>query len=375
MRNCRWCHGALEPEPVFELSGIPQGAQALPTREQLLSDHPVNLHLYRCADCSLVQAVCEPVTYHREVIRANAVSPAMQSFRQHQLVHWVTSHRLQQAKVVEIGCGKGEFLGLLKDAGAKPVGIEYGCEAVQHAKSAGFEVWQHYLGDGPLPTAEKFPGWACFNFLEHWPDPRQVLRNLRLCLAPGAVGLVEVPNFEMVLRQRMLTELIPDHLFYFTPDTLRRCLEVSGFEVRSVEPIWHDYILSAQVQSRPSLPLPGFEEGLRELNRALQTFVELHAHMGVAIWGAGHQALTTLALSGVAKRVKYVVDSAPFKQGRFTPVTHLAIRDPNALTQDPVGAVVVMAAGYSDEVVSILRQSFDPTLKVAVLRPDHLELR
>jgi hypothetical protein len=69
------------------------------------------------------------------------------------------------------------------------------------------------------------------------------------------------------------------------------------------------------------------------------------------------------------------VDSAPFKQGKYTPVTHLPIHDPYVLSQHKVGAVVVMAAGYSDEVVSILRRHYDPAMAVAVVVHGRLELR
>ena len=47
----------------------------------------------------------------------------------------------------------------------------------------------------------------------------------------------------------------------------------------------------------------------------------------VAVWGASHQALTLLALAR-ATNVAYVVDSAPFKQGRLTPATHLRVVAP-----------------------------------------------
>jgi SAM-dependent methyltransferase len=372
---CRWCQGELEDNPVFSLLGVPKGAQALPTENELLQDQSVDLYLHRCTDCALVQTVGEPVAYYRDVIRANAFSPAMQTFRQEQLSEWVRSHRLEGAKVLEVGCGRGEFLELLRRAGAAPVGTEHGKESAAQASNAGFNVHNMFLGDSPLPDKEIFAAWVSFNFLEHWPHPRLVLRHLRASLAPRSVGLVEVPNFEMMLKERLLTEFIPDHIFYFTADTLRRCLETAGFEVISVKPIWHDYILSAQVQLRPPMAITEFVGALDHLSHQLHNFVNQHAEHGVAIWGAGHQALTTLALCSLGSKIRYVVDSAPFKQGKYTPVTHLPIHDPYVLSQHKVGAVVVMAAGYSDEVVSILRRHYDPAMAVAVVVHGRLELR
>jgi hypothetical protein len=76
---------------------------------------------------------------------------------------------------------------------------------------------------------------------------------------------------------------------------------------------------------------------------------------------------------GLKNRIRYVVDSAPFKQGKFTPATHIPIVAPNNLNTDPVEAVIVMAAAYSDEVSSILRREFDPKMSVSILREYGLE--
>lgn len=375
MMNCRWCHGLLEAKALFELSEVPQGAQALPTADELTHDQSVTLLLHRCADCGLVQMVGEPVAYYRDVVRANAFSDAMGAFRREQLSAWVRSHRLEGAKILEVGCGRGEFLGLLKQAGAVPVGTEHDGRSVTYAREAGFDVHPIYLGDKTLDSSEQFPAWASFNFMEHWPDPRVVLRNLRSSLSTEAVGLVEVPNFDMMLRERMLTEFIPDHIFYFSHDTLRRSLEMAGFEVISVDTIWQGYILSAQVRNRPQMVISGFETALNKLRDQLHSFANQHAHQGVAVWGAGHQALTTLALCDMGRKVRFVVDSAPFKQGKFTPVTHLRIKEPAAIIQEKVGAVLVMAAGYSAEVVEILRRDFDSALTVGVVTANGLELQ
>ena len=80
-----------------------------------------------------------------------------------------------------------------------------------------------------------------------------------------------------------------------------------------------------------------------------------------------------MALLGLAQKIEYVVDSAPFKQGKFTPATHVPIVSPETLDANPVDAVIVMAASYSDEVGRILRRRFGGSLAVAILRDFGLE--
>ena len=76
----------------------------------------------------------------------------------------------------------------------------------------------------------------------------------------------------------------------------------------------------------------------------------------------------------IADKVEYVVDSATFKQGKYTPATHVPIVSPDKLDSDPVDAVIVMAAGYSDEVAKIIRQKYDRNISVSILRNFRLEI-
>jgi MoaA/NifB/PqqE/SkfB family radical SAM enzyme len=67
------------------------------------------------------------------------------------------------------------------------------------------------------------------------------------------------------------------------------------------------------------------------------------------------------------------VDSAVFKQGKFTPATHIPIVAPQALEQDPVDAVIVMAASYCDEVVDLIKKRSNKKMDLAVLKGGHLQ--
>ena len=92
--------------------------------------------------------------------------------------------------------------------------------------------------------------------LEHLPDVNGVLTGIRANLSPSAVGLVEVPNFDMILAEKTASEFMTDHLFYFTRETLETTLRLNGFEVEDCRPTWHDYILTATV--RPTDTWPSF---------------------------------------------------------------------------------------------------------------------
>ena len=81
-----------------------------------------------------------------------------------------------------------------------------------------------------------------------------------------------------------------------------------------------------------------------------------------------------MSLFELGDKIKYVVDSAPFKQGKFTPVTHIPIVPPEKLNTEPVDAIMVMAGSYSNEVVKTIREKYNKEIKISILRDFGLEI-
>ena len=112
------------------------------------------------------------------------------------------------------------------------------------------------------------------SFLEHIPQINQFLKGIRNNLNENALGLVEVPNFDMIIQEKLFSEFIPDHLFYFTNSTLKRTLEFNGFDVIDCKPIWHDYIISAVVKKRGNTNLEIFENSQNLLIKKIRKYVD-----------------------------------------------------------------------------------------------------
>jgi SAM-dependent methyltransferase len=368
------CSRPLPERCLLHFRNMPKAAQFLPDERQLAEDAGIDLDIFQCAACGLVQTSNEPVPYYREVVRAAAFSEEMKAFRREQFDAFVRKHALHGKKLVEIGCGRGEYLSLFREAGVEAFGLEYAEESVRHCIEQGLNVARGFVErpDHALEHAP-FDAFAVLNFLEHWPDPNASLSGIARNLSDSAIGLVEVPSFDMILQKNLFTEFISDHLCYFTRETLETLLRMNGFEVLECAEVWHGYILSAVVRKRKPCDVSQFDDTRHRLKSELDEFIRRHAECGVAVWGAGHQALAAIALLELAGKIEYVVDSAPFKQNRFTPASHIPIVAPERLETEPVGAVIVMAASYSDEVAGTIRRRWGSSIDVAILRDHGLE--
>ena len=101
--------------------------------------------------------------------------------------------------VLDIGCGRGEFLELLRAAGVKAKGIEQSEELIALCRSRGLQAEPAdlftYLGHQPQGSVD---GIFCAQVVEHLPPDRlpEMIRLAASCLDRGGVMVIETPNPE-----------------------------------------------------------------------------------------------------------------------------------------------------------------------------------
>ena len=371
MRSCRVCEGNLDLLLTYE--NMPKAAQYLPRKEDLANEKGVDLRVCQCIKCGLVQLDNDPVPYYKEVIRAVGFSEDMKKFRDKQFQQLAFHHNLYNKKVIEVGCGTGDYLSLIKKNKIHCYGVEASKKSVEKCIDNGLDVYDMFIeGPGDKIPNGPFDAFFIMNFFEHLPDPNGTLAGISSNLVDGGLGVVEVPNFDMMLRENLFSEFIGDHLFYFTHDTLIQTLQHSGFEVIDCKETWYNYIIRATVKKRTTLDLSKFADFRQWLTDDLHHYIDQFG--SVAAWGAGHQALAMLSLANLGDKIRYIIDDAPFKQNKYSPATHIPIVSSKNLDIDPVDSVIVMAASYSDEVARKLKESYGDKVKIAILREKSLEI-
>lgn len=366
---CRACGQLLPEHNLIQYENMPRGAQFFPEEKELQAEKGVDIILKQCRYCGLIQTAGAPVPYYRDVIRASGVSTEMKYFREKQYRDWVEEFHLEGKKVIEIGCGKAEYMACMELSGAEVYGLEHLQSSVEQGRRDGHRVFQGFMEHEhyQIPLAP-YDGFYIMNYLEHIPNPGSFLRGIAYNLKENAAGIIEVPNFTMMLEKSLYSEFIQDHLSYFTQDTLESILRWNGFEVLRCESIWYDYILSAIVRKRSSVKVEHLMDKHNQLKKEMKEYLTAQRQKGrrLAVWGAGHQALANLSLLAMEEDIVYVVDSAPFKQNRYTPATHIPIVEPERLKKGEVDIVMIMAAGYSMEVKRIMDEYYPNMEKVIV---------
>jgi SAM-dependent methyltransferase len=373
--KCRLCLAPLSGKPEVELRHVPRGAQYFPTAEQRESDYAVDLDIHQCDYCGLIQLAGDAVIYGEGETSATAFSPAMRDHRAEQMRAFVDQFQLRGKKVIDIGCGDGHLVKILSDAGVEAAGIEPSRKARAIGEQTGLKIIEGFATASEEIEGSPYDGFTSVHSLEHAPDPNDYLRGVYGALRPGAAGLVEVPSVEQAIERSRFYDFLADHLSYFSAETLRFALEKNGFEVVQVERNWSGEHLVALAKKRESTEFGILQDHATQLPIDFQEFVSSQTTGGrrVALWGASHHAITMLAMRK-SNGVEYVVDSADYKQGRFTPVSHLPIVGPEKLRSNPVDVVIVFAPRYNDEIVGQLKHELQFKGTIALLRGSHLEV-
>jgi ubiquinone/menaquinone biosynthesis C-methylase UbiE len=360
-------HGELDV--TLTIPRAPRNIQNLLSQKDLARDTEIRLAVHTCRRCGFVQLL--PVlddTYYDDYVMATTHSPQMQAYQQRQAAEFVSRFGLAGKKVIEVGCGDGNFLDHLKASGAEVYGIEPSssfCKIAlgrKHPVETGYVTADRVLAHGP------FDGFATRQVLEHVPEIHSFLTGIRRNLHNGARGLVEVPSLEKALQDHRYFDFFTDHVNYFSLDTLRLALTLNGFEVLHVFHDMYDEYNVALVRAVSPPSLAGIQQASIDLAEDLRAFVQDHHIQGrkVAVWGAGGKGLSVLASAGI-RDLDLLIDSDPHKQGRYTPVSHLLVQEPTPQNIQAMDAIIITAMAYRNEIEATLRSQYGFQGQIAVL--------
>lgn len=151
---------------------------------------------------------------------------------------WVAGELSREGRWLDVGCGNGAFLQKVRErVGCEVYGIDIAPAAVAVARGSGLDVHLGTIEDAPYPPShfDVVSGWW---YLEHVPNPVEVVGRIVELLKPGGLSILGVPNVASLnawaFRARWYHLDCPRHLTLWSPATMRRLLESHGLGVERV---------------------------------------------------------------------------------------------------------------------------------------------
>jgi 2-polyprenyl-3-methyl-5-hydroxy-6-metoxy-1,4-benzoquinol methylase len=135
-------------------------------------------------------------------------------------------------RMLDVGCATGVLVEAAGRRGWTAVGVDVSTFATAQCHARGLDVRHGDLWGADLPR-DHFDVVVLDDTIEHLVDPSRALREIRALLRPGGLITLNTPNYGGWLRRLMGRHWFhckpPEHLYYFSPRTLRAMLERHGF--------------------------------------------------------------------------------------------------------------------------------------------------
>jgi SAM-dependent methyltransferase len=373
-RVCKSCGGG-GMRIFYEIRNVPvHSCMLLPTREEALAFPRGDLALGLCSRCGFISNLLYDgrlQNYAPGYEEQQSFSPRFRVFARELATRLLDRYSLRGKQLVEIGCGKGDFLALMCELGqCHGVGIDPSfvpgrmegpaIDRVRFIQDFYSERYADITGDMIL----------CRHTLEHIDQTTDFVSRVRRTVGNRSETIVsiEVPDVGRVLREQAFWDIYYEHCSYFTLGSLARLFRACGFEILELAKDYDDQylLLDARPAQGPTPPEFAEENDLHEIVRDVALFEERFQKTATmwrtrldeirrtgrraVIWGSGSKSVAFLSTLGVRDEIEWIVDINPHRHGKFLAGSAKQIRSPETLREYKPDVVIAMNPVYREEI-------------------------
>jgi SAM-dependent methyltransferase len=373
---CASC-GAAGVQPFHRVESVPAASCLLADSGEEPRAYPRgSIELALCRACGFITNTrFDPaiIDYSSSYEETQSFSPRFRRFAGGLVSKLVDGYGIRDKTVLEIGCGRGDFLAMLCEAGNnRGIGIDpsYRPGDIQSPALERMQFRTEFYGEQHAEIAADLI--VCRHTLEHVQPVSAFLQQVRRSIGErDTLVFFEVPDVARVLRDLSVWDIHYEHCSYFTLGSLARLFRAADFEVLELALGYEDqYCLlvarparGTAAQAGPALPA---EDDLAQTVQLVETFQQVYPQQlarwraqvqrirqtrkRAVIWGGGSKAVSYLTLLGITDEVAFVVDINPQRQGQHLAGPGHQILAPTELVQYRPDIVIVMNPIYLDEI-------------------------
>lgn len=215
------------------------------------------------------------------------------------------------------------------------------------------------------------------HILEHVHDVHTFLDGVKFLVNPDGMLIFEVPDCSALLAMKDYSTVWEEHVLYFTPSTLKRCLESHGFEVIRMEnysyPLENSLIAFVRISCSSGAQCHNEEQSAGDVKLALDYFkaflqekefyrnsLATYRKSGkkIVLLGAGHLACAFVNLFELQEYIECILDDDPHRQGLSMPGSRLPIKPTTTLGNRDIGLCLLSLNPLNEERVIDRQRSF-----------------
>ncbi len=377
---CNSC-GSKDIFTFYEVHNIPVSSCVLLSTEQEALNFPRgDVILGFCRTCGFISNVAfdlSKVNYSSIYEDQQSFSSTFNVFAQNLATRLIEKYQLHNKTLLEIGCGKGDFLALLCELGPNSgVGIDpaYVRDRVSNKVSDRLTFIRDYYSERYANYHGDFV--CCRHTLEHIPKVYEFVNNVRQPIGNRLETVIffEIPDVTRVLREQAFWDIYYEHCSYFSLGSLARLFRHCMFEVTDLRKDFDDQylLIEAKPVTEVSNTIHRLEETVNQTAKDVKYFISHYnrklrqwkdcltrfhsAGKRVVVWGSGSKCVAFLTTLGVKDEIEYLVDINPFRHGKFIPGAGKEIMPPDFLKQSKPDLTIVMNPIYCQEIKQMISE-------------------
>ena len=305
-----------------------------------------------------------------------------------------------RSHVVEVASNDGYLLQHVIRRGIPAMGVEPAGNLAVVAKEKGIPILNAFFGTSTATRVVDEFGAADYlvanNVFAHVPDLNDFTRGLATLLATGGLMSIEVAYVVNLIEGNEFDTIYHEHLMYYTIHSAQSVLARHGLRILDVEHLethggsirfWvvHDddpRLSSESVEALRAQEVAagyaradgydGFAARVERTKSDLLAFLIEERRKGSRVvgYGAPGKANTLLNYCGIrTDLIEFLVDRNPYKQGRFTPGTHIPIYGPECLHEARPDVILIMPWNLRTEIATQLAYAREWGARLVVAIP------
>lgn len=384
--KCRICNSKNLVD-VIDLTDqpIPNGFL---TKEQLkIKEEKYPLAVCFCNNCSLMQLrylVNAKVMFDNYLYIPSASKTRIEHFKGLAEEIKELTRFNEKSLIVDVGSNDGSMLIQFKNLGARTLGIDPAENLVKVAALSGIETVNSYFDSKVAAKISKKYGKAkailATNVIAHINNLHEVIKGGEILLEDDGVFLMQFPYSLDLIEKNLFDTIYHEHLSYFSVKSLLVLAEKSKLEIFNIEKseldggslkvYWkkktdkkrkiNSSVIKKILKEEEDFGLYDIKTYERFAKRVEKLKTEVvkklkdlkKKNKTIVGYGAAAKANVLLNYFGIDKKtIDYLVDSTPYKQGRFTPGSHIPIYSEDKIYETNPDYVIIFAWNFAKEIM------------------------
>ena len=378
---CRSC-GSRDLLLFLQLGPTPVPNGFLKAHQRHKAEKFYPLDVCFCKDCGLVQLahVVSPKVMFKNYVYIPSTSETMRNHFAGLAVNVLKKTNVEGDLVVDIGSNDGTLLKSFQSHNMKTLGIDPAENLAKKANQEGIKTVCALFTKKLAKKIKKRYGEARFitatNVVAHVHDLHDFLEGIKILLSDKGLFIAEFPYLIDLIERVEFDTIYQEHLSYFSITPLEKLLKRHSLYLTDVQRLHvHGGSVRVFISKKATLP-SGRVKKLLQLEKKKdilnpQTYLKfrrkvdkIRHELVQLLWGLRLENKRIVGYGASAKgniilnycrigpeTLDYIVDSIPYKQGKYTPGMHIPIFSESKLIKDQPDYTLVLAWNFADEII------------------------